>query len=130
MIAAALPLARPIGVRCRGETGYQTFALRPALNSEPWLVRGVGRLGRFGQDLAGTRRTHRVYVRDAAQTCSGTAGRPKAPLKSDPDAGSAPGRRQLTSALLHCAIPVHGQGMITRMPRWSDGDGEVVEGIP
>ena len=33
-------------------------------------------------------------------------------------------------ALLHCAIPRARQGMITRMPRWSYGDCQVVEGLP
>jgi hypothetical protein len=42
--------------------------------------------------------------------------------------GCARSRRLSVKALLRCAIPVRGQRMITRMPRWSNGDCQVVEG--
>ena len=37
----------------------------------------------------------------------------------NPDAGCPPVAAAGVGALLHCAIPVHGLGMITRDPRWS-----------
>jgi hypothetical protein len=45
-------------------------------------------------------------------------------LRSDGD------REVVEGALLHCAIPVRGLGMITRMPRSSYGDCQVVERRP